>query len=99
MARIIPARFEFKEATPEQWAVSTLILRRSEPGREVFPDGSSKLKFGNGIDLWNGLPYFATGSGGGPSDEELLEHINSLTPHPGYDDAPSFELLYENAKV
>lgn len=26
-------------------------------------------------------------------------HINSPTPHPVYDDGPSFELLYQNAKV
>lgn len=39
------------------------------------------------------------GSGG----EELLialdEHVNSPSPHPVYDDGPSFLLSYQNAKV
>lgn len=35
-----------------------------------------------------------------PADETMLaEHINSPTPHPAYDDGPSFLLLYNNAKV
>lgn len=29
----------------------------------------------------------------------LLEHINSETPHPVYDDGPDLTVLYENAKV
>jgi hypothetical protein len=29
----------------------------------------------------------------------LDAHINSPTPHPIYDDGPSFLLLYQNAKV
>lgn len=40
---------------------------------------------------------------GGADDPAILEmfddHINSLTPHPVYDDGPSLFLLYENAKV
>ncbi len=36
----------------------------------------------------------------GSSASALLdEHINSELPHPVYDDGPSFELLYQNAKV
>lgn len=30
---------------------------------------------------------------------ELDAHVNSLTPHPVYDDGPSLSLLYENVKV
>lgn len=33
------------------------------------------------------------------SAEALQEHVDSPTPHPAYDDAPSFVLLYQNAKV
>lgn len=29
----------------------------------------------------------------------LDEHVNDDLPHPAYDDGPSFELLYQNAKV
>lgn len=33
---------------------------------------------------------------GGITDEQLLLHRNSLTPHPAYDDLPSLALLFEN---
>lgn len=29
----------------------------------------------------------------------LAEHVNSPTPHPAYDDAPSFVLLFQNGLV
>lgn len=32
-------------------------------------------------------------------DAAVLDHVNSLTPHPVYDEGPSLFLLYENAKV
>lgn len=96
MPKVVKVRFEFWGETASVWTQENPVLRRNEPGRE---EDTGKVKFGDGVTHWNDLPYFAGGSGGGPSDEELLEHINSLTPHPAYDDAPSFELLYENAKV
>lgn len=39
------------------------------------------------------------GPPGKDSNELLLEHINSETPHPVYDDGPDLAILYENAKV
>ena len=30
---------------------------------------------------------------------DLAEHVDSPLPHPVYDDGPSLELLYQNAKV
>lgn len=48
-------------------------------------------------------PFFGGGGGGGNEGGSdtvaLVTHINSLTPHPVYDDGPSFLLLYQNAKV
>lgn len=35
----------------------------------------------------------------GLSAEALQEHVDNSSPHPIYDDGPSFLLLYENAKV
>lgn len=96
MAKVIKARFEFKSGDSVEWAEKNPILRLDEPGRER---DTGKIKFGDGQTRWNDLPYFTSSSGGGPSDEELLEHIASLTPHPVYDDGPSLALLYENAKV
>lgn len=96
MAKVLKARFEFRGDESEIWAVKNPILLENEPGRET---DTNKVKFGDGFTRWNDLPYFASSSGGGPSDEELLEHIASLTPHPVYDDGPSLALRYENAKV
>lgn len=39
------------------------------------------------------------GPAGPDTGAALLEHINSETPHPVYDDGPSLALIYENAKV
>lgn len=96
MAKVLKAKFEFRGDTAEIWTEKNPILRENEPGREM---DTNKVKFGDGHTRWNDLPYFGSGSGGGPSDEELQEHIDSLTPHPVYDDGPSLALLYENAKV
>lgn len=96
MPKVIPSRIEIRGGESEEWTNKNPILRKDEPGRER---DTNKVKFGDGVTHWNDLPYFASSSGGGPSDEELLEHINSLTPHPAYDDGPSLVLRYENAKV
>lgn len=32
-------------------------------------------------------------------DDVLAPHVNSLTPHPAYDDQPSLRLLFENGLV
>jgi hypothetical protein len=39
------------------------------------------------------------GPPGADGTDAVLEHIDSPTPHPAYDDAPSLTLIYENAKV
>lgn len=95
MAQVLKIINDIRSDTAEIWEIRNPILREDEPGRER---DTNKLKFGDGNTRWNDLPYFGSGSGG-PSDEELLAHINSLTPHPVYDDGPSLTLLYENAKV
>jgi hypothetical protein len=79
-----------KHGLAVSWAVSNPVLDQGEPGTEL---DTGQLKVGDGITPWNDLPY--TGSGG----IELLGHINSSSPHPVYDDGPSFTLLYENVKV
>jgi hyaluronoglucosaminidase len=45
------------------------------------------------------LPPSSGGGGGEVTLEMLTAHINSLTPHPVYDDGDSFVGLYRNAKV
>lgn len=47
-------------------------------------------------------PQGPPGGGGGSGDismADLEAHIDADEPHPIYDDGPSLELLYENAKV
>jgi hypothetical protein len=80
------------------WAAKNPILGDAEPGYEK---DTGRLKFGDGYTRWNDLEYFGAPvpAGDGASDEAVLAHINSLTPHPVYDDGPSLLLLYQNAKV
>lgn len=74
------------------------VLGLSEPCHEY---DTGKFKIGDGVTPWSELPYYDPfGNGGsGLTYQDLLNHINDLTPHPVYDDGPSLALLYENAKV
>lgn len=79
------------------WTTKNPILAEGEPGFEI---DTGRLKIGSGQTFWTDLPYFVPGvSSGGVVPLELLAHIEHLTPHPVYDDGPSLNLLYENAKV
>lgn len=44
-------------------------------------------------------PVGPQGPPGMSGDASLIDHVDSPTPHPVYDDGPSLALLYENAKV
>lgn len=94
------------------WADQNPVLLYGEHGYEKE---TGKFKIGDGQSRWTQLDYFipeasvlaaiqaaldALGAGGGDIDMvALTAHVNSLTPHPTYDDGPSLELLYQNAKV
>lgn len=82
-----------------EWAQQNPILGKGEPGYE---DDTGKFKVGNGLSPWNELGYFVSGGGlpgNNYSDAALQAHINSSLPHPVYDDGPSLDILYKNAKV
>lgn len=85
---------KFRRAYSWRWTQENPILADGEPGFEV---NTGKFKIGDGSAHWKDLEYFV------PKDQDLdntlPEHINSLTPHPVYDDGPSLELIYQNAKV
>jgi hypothetical protein len=51
--------FQLKRYTASEWSDSNPVLLSGEPGIELQEDASIKLKFGNGVDNWNDLPYFA----------------------------------------
>lgn len=72
------------------WTSQNPVLAEGEAGAEI---DTGQMKIGDGFSTWNSLPYSGSGS------IALQGHINSLLPHPVYDDGPSFTLLYENAKV
>ncbi len=103
---------QFRRGTTSDWALKNTILRAGEPGHEIDTD---RYKIGDGQTRWLDLPYYETAvvtraaieeaiedlvlEGGGISPATFERHVESLTPHPVYDDGPSLTLLYENAKV
>jgi hypothetical protein len=91
-------RIQLRRGTTAFWADENPTLHEGEPGYEI---NTRKWKVGDGLTPWRELPYMGGlgSSDGEVSDEQLLIHINSSTPHPVYDDGPSLYLLYENAKV
>lgn len=91
------ADFRYHRATPERWLEVDPILDETEIGYER---GTGKFKVGDGTSRWSELPYFTPGtSSGGPTSQELIDHIDDPDPHPVYDNGASLVLLYENAKV
>lgn len=95
----LEATFKLRRDTSANWNSKDTILDEGEPGYET---DTGLLKIGDGLSPWTLLEAFHPGTpnpGTGASDEALIAHINSLTPHPVYDDGPSLFLLYQNAKV
>lgn len=101
------AGFVFRRNTAAAAALSNPILREGEGG---FETDTGVFKIGDGVTHYNDLPYYvdtdkiqelvdAAVSSAPGGIEALYAHINSLAPHPAYDDGPTFTLLYENAKV
>lgn len=91
------ATIRIRRDTSVNWLRFNPVLANGEPG---FAWDIKQLKIGDGAARWADLPYFMPDiPDTNISDEQLLAHINSLTPHPAYDDGPSLLLLYQNAKV
>lgn len=85
------AVIKVKRGLAESWTEFNPVLAEGEIGAEL---DTGQLKVGDGETSWNNLPYT------GKSESMLLqEHVDSLLPHPVYDDGPSLTILYENAKV
>lgn len=85
--------FKLRRDTAARWLVEDPVLADGEPG---FETDTGRLKVGTGFKPWSELPYFVPAD---PDNASLADHVDSLTPHPVYDDGPSLTLLYENAKV
>lgn len=89
--------FRLRRGTAARWTSVNPVLGPGEPGYE---EDTHKLKLGDGWTAWRDLPYLSIDTPpDGSSMAAVFAHINDDTPHPIYDDGPSLELLYENAKV
>lgn len=106
-------RFLFRRDTPSDWLAKNPILGPGEPGIELgtnrlkFGDGVLRwLELPYFVDdaevrrlVQEAVAELGAGGDGSGSGVALMAHVNSLTPHPVYDDGPSLLLFYQNAKV
>ena len=92
--KIVKVEFQWERHEAEWWELHNPILRRGEPGLDTT---TGWFRVGDGESRYLDLEIFKPASD--VSNQALLDHINSQTPHPVYDDGPSLELLYQNAKV
>lgn len=107
----VPYKFKFRRGSPIEWQALNVILEPGEPGIEI---GTNRFKIGDGVTRWRDLPYFLSTSevllfiessvNNTIQNSQIIstllsDHVNDQTPHPVYDDSPSLELLYQNAKV
>jgi hypothetical protein len=57
-------RIQMRRDTSANWEINNPVLLLAEMGYET---DTNQSKFGNGIDPWNDLPYFAPGGNAGPT--------------------------------
>ena len=81
-------RLKLRRDTASRWASVNPVLDEGEPGFEL---DSGRIKIGDGVTPWNDLGFTRS--------TEMIDHIDSETPHPVYDEGPDLILLYENVKV
>lgn len=103
---ILSTRFQIRQGSSAEWAAANPVLLEGEPG---FDTDTNEYKIGDGTSRWSALKTYVDEtkvrelinvelSNADPSNS-LAAHISDPTPHPAYDDGPSFLLLYQNAKV
>lgn len=85
---------KFRRDYSWRWVIENPILFDGEPG---FEFDTGRFKIGDGYTTWTELDYFVPIDPAGGAT--LADHVDALLPHPVYDDGPSLDLLYENAKV
>ena len=67
-------RLRLRRDTADRWIMVNPVLSEGEPGFEL---DTLRIKIGDGVTPWNSLGYTRT--------TEMTEHINSVNPHPIYD--------------
>jgi Major tropism determinant N-terminal domain len=97
----------FRRGTALEGVTKNPILREGEGAFEI---DTGLFRIGDGETHYVELPVFVTtdhvqslvdaAMADAPGAAvDLYNHINSLSPHPVYDEGPSLALLYENKKV
>lgn len=56
--KVISVRIPQKNDTTQAWNSSNLVLKSGEIGVEITTNGQKRIKFGDGVNTWNKLPYF-----------------------------------------
>ncbi len=92
---IVIGEIRVRRGTSTEWTETNPVLGPGEPGYET---DTRKMKFGDGSTSWVSLGYLTPAlDGSGGSNQALLDHINSDTPHEAYDiDIASLSVLFEN---
>ena len=104
---------QVKRASSSYWSTHDPILRAGEHGFErntgKFKIGNGVSRWSQlpyflpetavAAAIQEAIDQLPASEGGGVSIQTFNAHVNSLTPHPVYDDAPSLALLYESLKV
>jgi hypothetical protein len=49
-----------RQGTTEEWANSTVVLKKGEMGLEYLADGNVKIKSGDDVNTWKDLPYIGS---------------------------------------
>ncbi len=113
MGDIADTQIRFRRNLKTGWESTNPVLGPGEPGYErdtrllKIGDGYTKWNdlpyFVTDERIQNLIHAILAeeveSGGGAASSQDLLDHINSLSPHPAYDDGPSLVLLYENRKA
>ncbi|MBR7132337.1 MAG: metallophosphoesterase [Clostridia bacterium] len=72
------ARFKARSDTAENWAAKNPVLLSGEPGIVTDGTGSEKIKFGDGENHWNELPWWL-----GPKGEDGEQGKDGAPGEPG----------------
>jgi hypothetical protein len=75
----VPGRFQIRRDTSTNWAANDPKLADGEMGYET---NTGRMKIGDGMHLWNDLPYF-------PSASNLTGTIDGGLPNSDYTDTPA----------
>ena len=71
-------RIQIRRDTAENWAINNPVLLQAEMG---YVTDTNQAKFGDGINPWNDLEYFAPAATGPAGPTRSEEHTSELQSH------------------